>query len=369
MDKKVFWSPRFDGGRFTNHTIPLEFLKDLMELQGLLEDLVRYEYRQKGKCVPSKIFRDASIHLESISTGSAIVSFVLMVAPGFLYHPLMEAFEKAKESIIETVNQAENGDEITAIPREFCARFDRLGRGLREDESIIFAPDRNTGKNGLYNQKNRETIVKSSTKLAILSKDIMIKGRISEVNTKEKKFIFDSLYDGKFYSKYSPELEKIIYTNLNRDDAEINLQLEATAVYKAEKFDYFSEIKSIIAVDEMDVSFRLNEFSDLKDGWLDGKGVAPSKKFLQKIDFDFEKYYPSDLSLPFLYPTGEGGVLAEWTSGDNEISLEINPNDYSAYFHSLNMKTDDEKYEDIILSKSGWEHFVVLLREQGAVNV
>ena len=56
-------------------------------------------------------------------------------------------------------------------------------------------------------------------------------------------------------------------------------------------------------------SSRLNELRTLEDGWLDGKGVAPSSTGLDWLEQRFVSNYSEELPSPFLYPTAEGGVL------------------------------------------------------------
>lgn len=68
---------------------------------------------------------------------------------------------------------------------------------------------------------------------------------------------------------------------------------------------------------------RLEELAELNPGWLDGKGLALDRKGLQALTRDFDNYFDPALPLPYLYPTAEGGVQAEWSINQWEISLEI----------------------------------------------
>ncbi len=92
----------------------------------------------------------------------------------------------------------------------------------------------------------------------------------------------------------------------------------------------------------LDIRNRLDEFRNLKDGWLEGKGIAPSQEGLDWLTQAFEKHYPSEMPLPYLYPTAEGNVLAEWSIEQNEISLEIDLGKHVGEWHCLNMDTDKE---------------------------
>lgn len=84
-----------------------------------------------------------------------------------------------------------------------------------------------------------------------------------------------------------------------------------------------SSIDSMDSIDSLDPDFRLNELRNIKDGWLEGHGKAPSLDGLDWITEFFKNVYPPDLTYPFLYPMEDGGVSAEWEVGDKEIVVEI----------------------------------------------
>ena len=93
----------------------------------------------------------------------------------------------------------------------------------------------------------------------------------------------------------------------------------------------------------LDISAQIDDMRLLKDGWLEGQGKTPSKEGLSWLSQAFDNYYPSDLPLPYLYPTEPGGVQAEWSLGRNEITLEIDLAEHAGYFHVLQMEDDTEK--------------------------
>ena len=74
---------------------------------------------------------------------------------------------------------------------------------------------------------------------------------------------------------------------------------------------------------ELDVSVQLNKLRDMTPGWLDGKGNVPSHSDLDWLSDTFRRHYPDGATLPYVYPTLEGGVDMEWSIGKREISLEV----------------------------------------------
>lgn len=98
-------------------------------------------------------------------------------------------------------------------------------------------------------------------------------------------------------------------------------------------------------LDPLDVPARLDEFRNMRDGWLDGEGIAPARAGLDWLTESFERWYPDNAPLPFTYPTPSGGVQFEWSAGRQEISIEVDLRTRQAAWHRLDMSTlsDDER--------------------------
>ena len=135
----------------------------------------------------------------------------------------------------------------------------------------------------------------------------------------------------------------------------------------------FSELESvehITPLNPLDVTLRLKEISKLKDGWLDGKGIAPSPDKLHELATCFEAYFDAALKLPHLYPTAEGGIQAEWSlPNDWEITLEIDLNTKAASFQAVRLKTKDSQDHELDLSSDiAWKTLNELLVSLGGVE-
>lgn len=104
-------------------------------------------------------------------------------------------------------------------------------------------------------------------------------------------------------------------------------------------------VKSVAALDPLDVPARLDEFRAMRDGWLDGEGKAPTQAGLDWLAASFERNYPDDLPLPHTYPTPEGGVQMEWTLGAIDISLEIDLGERAGDWNWVDLSDFDKEGE------------------------
>lgn len=68
---------------------------------------------------------------------------------------------------------------------------------------------------------------------------------------------------------------------------------------------------------------RLNELRNRDKNWLGPGSVPPSDEGLTWLIQQFERYYPGDLPIPYLCPTENNGICAEWPIGSNEASVDF----------------------------------------------
>lgn len=79
------------------------------------------------------------------------------------------------------------------------------------------------------------------------------------------------------------------------------------------------------------VARRVASLRNLCDGWLDGKGVAPDPETLDWLEKTLPHWIAGGMPAPYLYPTEEGLVRAEWLVGADGM-------DASAEFHACDVR-------------------------------
>lgn len=97
-------------------------------------------------------------------------------------------------------------------------------------------------------------------------------------------------------------------------------------------------------LDPLDVPARLDELRHMEDGWLDGGGKAPSHQGLDWLSDSFQRNFPDELPLPYLYPTPEGGIEAEWSLGKHSVILEFHLDTHQGDWLQFSKKSEDEGY-------------------------
>ena len=71
-----------------------------------------------------------------------------------------------------------------------------------------------------------------------------------------------------------------------------------------------------------DFNRRISELATLKDGWYDGDGIAFDPQSLSRLRSVIDEMLTAhDIPAPYLYPTPQGEINAEWTLGDWEVEI------------------------------------------------
>jgi hypothetical protein len=89
----------------------------------------------------------------------------------------------------------------------------------------------------------------------------------------------------------------------------------------------------------LDVEKRLGVLANLAEGWHDGQGVAlPSDGLVWLADL-LSRAIEAGLSRPYLYPTLDGDVVAEWPFATAEVSVDFDLRARSASLVGTHLRT------------------------------
>ena len=118
----------------------------------------------------------------------------------------------------------------------------------------------------------------------------------------------------------------------------------------------------------LDTTKQLCDLLSLRDGWFDGEGMAYNPVFIDELRQDFVSRYPKECPLPYIYPTPDGDVRAEWTLGSVEISLAIEEGTYEADWFAVDCETGKfhEKRLDL-RSDDAWHWLIDSIQDPGVL--
>ena len=358
-----FLCPRLVGKRFEEHAIPLEVLKDFAALEEMVNEVAKWHFlndHSSRERIPRGFTEGISIRLKGLEEGSVIPKLVLVIAShlvGLLPPANQLYFEKARESIISSVDAAEHNENIRShLPDSMLSYFDKIGRSLKDDEYIEFRPA-NPQRPARLNKETRKRLVLTSSQTQFYTEEILIKGFIPEADQGKSSFTIELIDGERISALLDPMHKETIIEVFNKYSDKQKVSIKGVGRFnRYEKLQKIESIEYINIIDELDISDRLEDLSKLKDGWLDGKGIAPSAGGLKWLDETFGVNYESSLPLPHLYPTAEGGIQAEWALNNWEISLDINIASKIADFQGVNLKTHEEEEGSYDLSKTeAWD--------------
>lgn len=372
MTSEPFLKPRLTGARFEGGAIPLEVLADFAVLSEMVVEVAKWRYYKenpKRMRVPRGFTDGISLKLTAVEDGSAIPDIRLFIAGTALF-PTATAqpyFLEARQAIVEAVGAAEQNRKITDhLPERLLGYFDRFGRNLAEGEAIELTDRPDQPPVRLTKETRRKLILASSAEK--FTEETSVYGLVHEFDQRAKTFQL-TLSNSAILSRipvegqhYDTVLEA---SNGFRDKVRVR-------VYGVGRFDRnnrlqeIEKVEHVTILDPLDIRVRIDELKPLRAGWLDGKGVPPAHDGLDWLADSFDSNYPDDVPLPYLFPTPEGRVLAEWSLKPWSPSLEIDFTTKRADWHSLNLDTDEEATEVLDLTKpDDWKWLAGQIRTMG----
>ena len=348
------FKPELCGERFANHEVPLEVLKDFAAFEEMLIEVAKREYLTANpgrRRIPRGFTKGVELRLAAIEAGSAILSLVL--AGASLANEASVYLTRAHDKIVSTIANIGRGEQPELAP-ELLRYFDRFGRSLLSGESIRFQRTGDAAQVDLTPEV-REQLLRAS-EAEEWSEETFLKGRVSAADVADGHFELE-LPNG---TKLKAPLEQQHSATVLEAMGEYRKK-RIVAVKGVLRIDRNGNPKGVDSVEQMtildplDIETRLEELAALKDRWLDGKGVALDRTGLRALSEAFEENFASDLPLPYLYPTPEGGVLAEWTLEPWAVSLEIEIPSQTAQYQAANLSSDESTDLELNLSDvSGW---------------
>jgi hypothetical protein len=358
MQNDIFLKPKLTGGRFENHTIPLDFLADLSVLREIITDIAKSEFKKQNpnkKRIPSNFTNGIDFGLSTIETGSVILDVTLILATTnpIPTHPAMPYLEQARDVLIRTITNVESNKRIQDdIPITTIKLFNRFGRGLEDGEAIELSYP-NTKSSAKYTKQIREGVL-SQSPLEPITQNTSYRGYVIEIDRAKMIWTFLTIDGIKMTAPITPSIEKDVhkalegYTPNSHNNARIfvegDVEISPSGITKIISVD------NVEILNSLDVGARLEELKLLKEGWFDGQGSALDTQGLTWLTDTWDWLCPETVPLPYLYPTPNGNIQAEWSLGKFNLSLEIDIRQQNGVCQIMDMSTGIDSANDQELS-------------------
>lgn len=355
-DAIAFLSPCLEGERFNEHAIPLELLKDLAVLEEMVIEVAKWCYLQEHKDrkrTPRGFTDGIALKLTAVAAGSAVPRIDLFVQSAGFFPPGNQGYvEQARDHIRGAIDAADRDGRITEhLPEPLLGYFDRIGRSLREGEAIVFDPE-NVERPARLTRASRRALLLASSQTRELTEEVTLRGTIPEADQDRMTFDLQVTNGARVTAPLAAQHLPTILEAFTGFQHGTRVHLRGIGRFnRNERLQGLAEVEHIAILDPNDVAARLDDLRGIKNGWLDGRGLAPSPRGLDWLARCFESYYPDVLPPPYLYPTAEGGMQAEWSLGTHEITLEIDLDRQAGEWHSLDTRTQADEWKEVDLAQ------------------
>lgn len=365
MPSVEFWRPRLRGPRFDDGEIPLQVLSDLTTLREMVIDVAKWRYLLEHpdlQRAPRGFANRIDLKIVSIDDGSAVPVINLTtdepLIPGILL-PHQRLLERARDDIATAVATGAGDSRVTDdthLPIRFLAYFNRIGRSLRDGESLEL-PRANGSPPALLTIETRQRLLQRST-VREITRELDVRGTVPEADQERMTFELQPIHGGRVAGSIPEEHFEVIIEAFNGYLNGVRILVKGIGRYDRQgRLSGLDSIDQVTLLDQLDVAARLDELRAMQDGWLDGAGKALSLAGLDWLSAAFQRHFPDDAPLPFTYPTPEGSIQLEWTLGSQDISLKVDLDDRSAIWHRLNLSdiSDDGEEQELNLDDAtGW---------------
>lgn len=339
---------RFMGMRYNGASIPLDSVDNLKFINEVVMKVAKKVYLNEHPTrerLP-KGFADMTLYIRDVRCGSAVMD--LGISNGRCQKTLLQTDEsKAISDSFDIVSRAFGGHQCDpqyeSIIRPY---YNKIGRDLREDESIIFESN---GQGYAYDISVRSRLVKV---LNQYEKDVELYGKVVDLYGEKREFAFEYCDSQGLCSKVTIPYKHVASENdlisLFKGRAESSALLCGTGLFKDGTLKGFKDIKTFEILEPRDVKARIEEIVRLRPGWSGGDGDKEYDcNLLRRFASMYEAHISSSYGLPYIFPTPEAGLSIEWD--DTETVLEVD----SSLTHGVLLGIDQGQELDLG-TEEGW---------------
>jgi len=340
----------FDGGRFSDHTVPVGVLAELSTFQKLIFTVARSLFLKEETSrdrIP-RGFADGS-QLFLATTEDNCFTAAIVRRPGaedFDWY-----FKMARDMTIGALAASDQTapDLLDAFPRDAHKLLAQVGRKLADDESLVVR--NGTGPTAKVTRESRARLA-TLVRVALETEE-SVDGEVEKVDDGPSTFTLRRKGD-KLEVPFTRAQREIV-TEALKGRPLVGLRFHGLIVSRSggrrvgsvddlEPFEHprAHEVKKLWG--------RLDDLMRLEDGWIEGEGVAPAEKavvsardVLGRLLVDHEW-----VDRPKVFPTPSGGIQAEWMLGPWACEVVFSPD---GSIRAEATQTEDDRDSEIELDR------------------
>lgn len=373
MSESEFLMLHLSGDRFAEGAIPCSLLQELLDIEGIILSTAKDSFLAEHpdrKNLPRKFLADLELNLTGVERGSIKLGFDFRMkedqqALSGVEKPIPVWLEKAKNIICNAVDASSDDSNRIAASNDVLNYLGKIADYLTEDECIFFDTSSRSVPAKLTN-KSKERLIQAISQGRTVRDEINLRGAIYEVNQEKMTFELRSLKQQRITGSFAERNLQDVIRAFNKYKDGGKVLIHGSGEHKPEQqIVTLDAIHSIAELNPLDVPFQLNNLRDMQDGWLDGDGLAPSKEGINWLADQFDENFPSNILLPHVFPTLEGGVEMEWSHGRNAIFLEIDLLSHKGDWLWFDRDSDESYEKELDLNDfDSWEWLVDEIRNK-----
>jgi hypothetical protein len=368
MTRKQFATLIFQGDRF-RAAMPVEVLPELAAYQELVVSVAKGMYARRNpqrKRLPNGFVDSFRLTLERVEEGSAIPVVLRETTPATyaLVAKLgLDYFEEARQVVESSIRAAVSDLETLPVDMspEVLAKFNAFGKTLKDDDAIVVAPPESR-EGARYTKAIRRKLVLRVQES--IEEPVTIVGSVISVG-REPTYLFE-IRQLASYVKVEIRSSKPFFEQAVRALTEETL----VSVSGTGLFDRRGELTKMTDVSDMSlaeefvarpgcalpIDQQVASFEHLAPGWYNPKSPGFDPVDLKWTARLFKAVVQAfDLPNPYVYPTPDGGVRAEWTADQWEVAVTIDAKNRRTEVFATEVSTGEVHENAFMLDEAGSE--------------
>jgi hypothetical protein len=233
----------------------------------------------------------------------------------------------------------------STFPKDLYGYFNRIGRSLEAGEKIEWTPDAPDNKTELTPEKRKRLVLAHRE---TYEAEVSIIGKVEELDTKKQTGVLRSDEgEGVGFVFDDPFIDDLRHA-LGRKT--VFVRFKGVGLFDVnEKLTSLTEIEQLETLPHFSLTNAIDGLGKLKDGWIEGAGIAPQSENLAWLANELATHFPSTLDYPSVAPSEEGNVILEWIRKESRTELEVNFAERKLELYATNLLADtflEEQYAD-----------------------